>query len=129
MTKSATKWISDGHMENKKNIQLSLGSNLPLSNEMTFILVFSMYVLIFIFLLIHDFFCFYYYFPFLRLYTRDPHQLFELLCVQMRCIAMAYSEGLKDIIRTNGDTLVHQPNYNPIDLLNCECVHIFDNNL
>lgn len=43
MTKSATKWISDGHMENKKNIQLSLGSNLPLSNEMTFILVFSMY--------------------------------------------------------------------------------------
>lgn len=38
-----TKWIGDGKLlDTKKNIQLSLGNNLPLSNDMTFILVFSM---------------------------------------------------------------------------------------
>lgn len=42
MSKNVTKWLSDGRVRNNKNIQLSLGSNLPLSNEMTFILVFSM---------------------------------------------------------------------------------------
>lgn len=42
MVKSMTKWLSDGRIDTKKNIQISLGSNLPLSNEMTFILVFSM---------------------------------------------------------------------------------------
>lgn len=40
---TAVKWVGDGRlMDTKKNIQLSLGSNLPLSNDMTFILVFSM---------------------------------------------------------------------------------------
>lgn len=44
---TAIKWVGDGRlMDTKKNIQLSLGSNLPLSNDMTFILVFSMYVVI-----------------------------------------------------------------------------------
>jgi hypothetical protein len=42
MSKHLTKWLSDGRIDTKKNIQISLGSNLPLSNEMTFILVFSM---------------------------------------------------------------------------------------
>lgn len=38
-----TKWVGDGKLlDTKKNIQLSLGNNLPLSNDMTFILVFSM---------------------------------------------------------------------------------------
>lgn len=47
-----------------------------------------------------------------RLYTRDPHQLFELLCIQLRCIAKAYSEGLQKLIKV--DTA------NPIELLNCK---------
>lgn len=36
------RWFSDGRIDKEKNIQLSLSSQLPLSNEMTFILVFSM---------------------------------------------------------------------------------------
>lgn len=42
MVDSAAQWFSDGRINKQKNIQLSLSSNLPLSNEMTFILVFSM---------------------------------------------------------------------------------------
>lgn len=42
MPKRGTKWLSDGIIDTKKNIQISLGANLPLSNEMTFILIFSM---------------------------------------------------------------------------------------
>lgn len=91
MSKEFTKWLSDGRVSNNKNIQLSLGSNLPLRNEMTFILVFSM------------------------LYTRDPQQLFELLCIQVRSIVVAYSEGLKELIKMTDDG----PEYNPSDLLTC----------
>ncbi|GAB0092497.1 uncharacterized protein DMENIID0001_074930 [Sergentomyia squamirostris] len=90
MSKSATKWLSDGQLDFKKNIQISLGSNLPLTNEMTFILVFSM------------------------LYSRDPHQLFELLCIQIRCIVMAYAEGLKDIIKYKEDGVT--PEFNSLEL-------------
>lgn len=36
------KWFTDGFIEKNKDIQLSLSSHLPLSNEMTFILMFSM---------------------------------------------------------------------------------------
>lgn len=36
------KWFTDGYVDKNKDIQLSLSSQLPLSNEMTFILVFSM---------------------------------------------------------------------------------------
>lgn len=36
------RWFTDGHIDKQKNIQLSLGSQLPLTNEMTFILVFTM---------------------------------------------------------------------------------------
>ncbi|XP_055678177.1 uncharacterized protein LOC129786938 isoform X2 [Lutzomyia longipalpis] len=90
MSKSATKWLSDGQLDFKKNIQISLGSNLPLTNEMTFILVFSM------------------------LYSRDPHQLFELLCIQVRCLVMAYAEGLKDIIKYKEDGVT--PEFNSLEL-------------
>ncbi|XP_055588217.1 uncharacterized protein LOC129740536 [Uranotaenia lowii] len=91
MEKSSLKWLTDGRINTKKNIQISLGSNLPLSNEMTFILVFSM------------------------LYTRDPHQLFELLCLQLRSIVKAYSQGLDDLIQETSDGELQ---YNPTDLLN-----------
>lgn len=37
------KWVCDGRqLDAKKNIQLSLSANLPLNNDMTFIMVFSM---------------------------------------------------------------------------------------
>lgn len=39
---SHARWFTDGHIDKQKNIQLSLSSQLPLTNEMTFILVFSM---------------------------------------------------------------------------------------
>lgn len=42
MMQKKARWFSDGQMDNQKNIQLSLSSHLPLSNEMTFVLVFSM---------------------------------------------------------------------------------------
>lgn len=53
-----------------------------------------------------------------RLYTRDPHQLFELLCIQLRCISIAYSDGLKQMLKTNGED--ESPTYNPVELLTCE---------
>lgn len=53
-----------------------------------------------------------------RLYTRDPHQLFELLCIQLRCIAVAYSDGVKKLITTDADG--KNPKYNPIQLLDGE---------
>ncbi|XP_055617273.1 uncharacterized protein LOC129762771 isoform X2 [Toxorhynchites rutilus septentrionalis] len=90
MDKSSLKWMTDGRINTKKNIQISLGSNLPLSNEMTFILVFSM------------------------LYTRDPHQLFELLCLQLRSIVKAYSQGLQDLIIETSDG---ELKYNPTELV------------
>lgn len=90
MDKSSLKWLTDGRINTKKNIQISLGSNLPLSNEMTFILVFSM------------------------LYTRDPHQLFELLCLQLRSIVKAYSQGLQDLITETADGELQ---YHPVELL------------
>ncbi|XP_058467636.1 uncharacterized protein LOC131440392 [Malaya genurostris] len=91
MDKSSIKWLTDGRINTKKNIQISLGSNLPLSNEMTFILVFSM------------------------LYTRDPHQLFELLCLQLRSIVRAYSQGLQDLITESSEGELQ---YSPTELLN-----------
>lgn len=42
LMKSQARWFTDGHIDQQKNIQLSLSSQLPLSNEMTFVLVFSM---------------------------------------------------------------------------------------
>lgn len=53
-----------------------------------------------------------------RLYTRDPHQLFELLCIQLRCISIAYSDGLKQMLKTNGAD--ESPTYNPVELLTCK---------
>lgn len=53
-----------------------------------------------------------------RLYTRDPHQLFELLCIQLRCISIAYSDGLKQMLKTNGED--ESPTYNPVELLTCK---------
>lgn len=96
MEKSSLKWLTDGRIDTKKNIQISLGSNLPLSNEMTFILVFSM------------------------LCNRDPHQLFELLCLQLRSIVKAYSQGLQELITESCDGELQ---YNPTELLNCRCLN------
>lgn len=52
-----------------------------------------------------------------RLYTRDPHQLFELLCIQLRCISIAYGEGLKQMLKTTEED--ETPIYNPVELLTC----------
>lgn len=83
-----------------------------------------------------------------RLYRRDPHQLFELLCLQLRRIATAYSEGLQHIIkassagcgmpssseassaapsssssstssRASTSSGTEKPVYDPVELLNC----------
>lgn len=41
MVQKHARWFSDGQIDNQKNIQLSLSSHLPLTNEMTFVLLFS----------------------------------------------------------------------------------------
>ncbi|CAO1442735.1 unnamed protein product [Diamesa serratosioi] len=83
------KWFSDGSIDFKKNLHVSMGSNnFSLSNEMTFIIVFNM------------------------LYTRDRHQLFELLCLQLTSIVLAYREGVKEI------TKCEESNYDAEELLN-----------
>lgn len=56
-----------------------------------------------------------------RLYCRDPHQLFELMCIQLKSIAIAYAEGLKQLIRPSDDGDA-EPTYDPIELLNCEYI-------
>lgn len=53
-----------------------------------------------------------------RLYCRDPHQLFELLCIQLKAIAIAYSDGLKKLIKPSD--LTGGTKYNAIELLNCK---------
>lgn len=57
-----------------------------------------------------------------RLYCRDPHQLFELLCIQLKAIAIAYSEGLKKLIKPSDVT--GGTKYNAIELLNCKWIEI-----
>ena len=68
---SPMQWLSDGQADTKKDIQISLASKLPLNNEMTLILIFNM------------------------LHSRDPHQLFELLCLQVKTMSLAYLEKLQ----------------------------------
>ncbi|XP_063706881.1 uncharacterized protein LOC134835830 [Culicoides brevitarsis] len=92
MEKSHTKWLSDGSIDLKNNFRLSLGSYLPLTDEMIFTL----------------------------LCNRDPHQLFELICIQMQAVVLAYTEGLKNILKYNEQKEV--VDYCPSDLLN----YIFD---
>lgn len=38
-----------------------------------------------------------------RLHSRDPHQLFELLCLQVKSISVAYFENLKDMCQPKAD--------------------------
>lgn len=92
MDKHHAKWLSDGNIDLKNNIRLSLGDYLPLSNEMIFTI----------------------------LYNRDPHQLFELICIQMQSVVLAYTEGLKEILKYSPQRVL--VDYNPSDLLN----YIFD---
>jgi hypothetical protein len=55
------------------------------------------------------------------LYARDRHQLFELLCLQLTSIILAYREGIKEITRcVDGD----EEYYKPEEFLNCK-FHIF----
>lgn len=41
---SQARWFTDGHIDKQNSVQLSLRTHLQLSNEMTFILVFSLSV-------------------------------------------------------------------------------------
>lgn len=85
-------WFSDGSIDVKKNIHVSMGSYFSISNEMTFMIVFNM------------------------LYARDKHQLFELLCLQLSLIILAYREGIKEITTcVDGD----DEYYKPEEFLNC----------
>lgn len=87
------RWFSDGSIDVKKNIHVSMGNYFSLSNEMTFIIVFNM------------------------LYTRDRHQLFELLCLQLTSIILAYREGIKEMTKcVDGD----EEYYKPEEFLNCK---------
>lgn len=86
------RWFSDGSIDVKKNI-LAMGNYFSLSNEMTFIIVFNM------------------------LYTRDRHQLFELLCLQMTSIILAYREGIKEMTKCMEDG---EEYYKPEEFLNCK---------
>ncbi|KAL7017085.1 hypothetical protein ACKWTF_010242 [Chironomus riparius] len=79
-------WFSDGSIDVKKNIHVSMGSYFSISNEMTFMIVFNM------------------------LYARDKHQLFELLCLQLSLIILAYREGIKEITKcVEGDEEYYKP--------------------
>lgn len=50
------------------------------------------------------------------LYARDKHQLFELLCLQLSLIILAYREGIKEITTcVDGD----DEYYKPEEFLNC----------
>lgn len=70
-----------------------MGNYFSLSNEITFIVVFNM------------------------LYTRDRHQLFELLCLQLTSIIMSYREGIKEMTkRLDGEEEYYQPE----EFLNCK---------
>jgi hypothetical protein len=86
------RWFSDGSIDVKKSIHVSMGSYFSISNEMTFMIVFNM------------------------LYARDRHQLFELLCLQLTSIILAYRESIKEITKCiDGDDEF----YNPEEFLNC----------
>lgn len=75
-TKSCgVRWFSDGSIDVKKNIHVSMGSHFSLSNEMTFIIVFNMLIL------------------------RDKFQLFQLLSLQLTTLILAYREGIKEMTR------------------------------
>ena len=87
------RWFSDGSIDVKKNLHVSMGSYFSISNEMTFMIVFNM------------------------LFARDRHQLFELLCLQLTSIILAYREGIKEITRcVDGD----DEYYRPEEFLNCK---------
>jgi hypothetical protein len=86
-------WSSDGSIDVKKNIHVSMGNYFSLSNEMTFIIVFNM------------------------LYTRDSHQLFELLRLQLTGIILAYREGIKEKTKCLENDEEH---YKPEEFLNCK---------
>lgn len=88
------RWVSDGSIDVKKNFQVSMNNYFSLSNEMTFIIVFNM------------------------LYTRDRHQLFELLCLQLTSIILAYREGIKEMTRSVEDG--GEEFYKPEEFLNCK---------
>lgn len=51
--------------------------------------------------------------------SRDRHQLFELLCIQLRCITIAYSDGLRKLFKF--DEPGKAASYDPVELLTCEC--------
>lgn len=72
-----------------------MGNYFSLSNEMTFIIVFNM------------------------LYTRDRHQLYELLSLHLTSIVLAYREGIKEITRVV-DTESGEEFYKPEEFLNCK---------
>lgn len=51
------------------------------------------------------------------LYTRDRHQLFELLCLHLTSIIISYREGIKEMTkRMDGDDEYFQPE----EFLNCK---------
>lgn len=86
-------WFSDGSIDIKKNVHLSMGNYFSLSTEMTFIIIFNLLIL------------------------RDRSQLYELLCQQLTTIILAYREGIKEMIRCiDGE----QEYYEPEEFLNCK---------
>jgi hypothetical protein len=92
------RWFSDGSIDVKKNIHVSMKSYFSISNEMTFMIVFNM------------------------LYARDRHQLFELLCLQITSIIIAFREGIKEITHCkDGDDEFNKPE----EFLNCMCILSF----
>uniref|UniRef100_A0A182VY24 Uncharacterized protein n=1 Tax=Anopheles minimus TaxID=112268 RepID=A0A182VY24_9DIPT len=92
MSKSSLKWLTDVRFSRNNIIQISLASNLPLSNEMAFVMLTNV------------------------LSTRDPHQLFELLCFQLRSIVQVYCVGFEDLITENPEDGSRQ--FNPPEVLN-----------
>lgn len=92
MSKSSRKWFSDARFKTNNMNQVSLASNLPLSNEMAFVMLSNV------------------------LTSRDPHQLFELLCLQLRSIVQVYCVGFENLFTESAEAGGGRQ-YSPPDVL------------
>lgn len=91
---SHARWFTDGHIDKQKNIQLSLSSQLPLTNEMTFILVFSMWVCAYFLL----YFLYLQYFFKTHTQTQNELEFFDIFC--------GYSLNCKQVVHPWSSSIV-----------------------
>lgn len=62
-------------------------------------------------------------FSHLSLCDRDPHQLLELMCMELRCILIAYNDDLKQKLKNGG--VAENPVYDSFEVLKCKFTEEF----